>query len=231
MDVTVAVPSVAGGRHRPDWKRARAAARVLREDPNRTDMAFEIAQALEPDWQERGFERLIARPEGRRLFERRPDLLAALKDRAVLQAMPEGSFGQAFLDHIDRYDLSPTALIELGRQGRSGAPEEGPAWFAERYYLLHDLRHVLAGYGADPLGETLVLWFSHAQDGGLSNRLLMMSSLQARLQTERVGLGFVFACLRAWLRGRKASWLDVMPFEDLLPLPVDEVRRLAGIKP
>lgn len=217
-------------RPRPDWKRARAAARLLRDDPNRTEQAFEIAQALEPDWEARGFERLMARPEGRALSARRPDLLAALADRPGLERLPADSFGRAFLEHIDRFDLSPTALVELGRAGRGGAaPEDGPGWFAERYYLIHDLRHVLAGYGADPRGEALVLWFSHGQDGGRSNRLLMVTSLQARLRQD--GLGFAFECLRAWLRGRRAKWLDLMPFEELLPLPLDTVRELAGIRP
>lgn len=219
-----------GGRRKPDWKRARAAARVLREDPNRTEKAFEVIQALDPDRNEIGFARLTAQPEGRRLYERRPDLMAALQDRAVLERLPDGSFGRAFLDHIDRFGLSPTKLVELGRQARGGyAPREGPAWFAERHILIHDLRHVLTGYAADPLGETLLLWFSHGHDGGRSNRLLMVSSLQARVRSE--GPGFVIDCLRAWLRGRRANRLEVLPFEELLPLPLSQVRQLAGVVP
>ncbi|RAK68675.1 Coq4 family protein [Phenylobacterium kunshanense] len=214
---------------RPDWKRARAAARILRRDPNRTEKAFEVIQALDPDRNERGFARLVAQPAGRALYERRPDLMAALQDRAVLERLPAGSFGRAFLDHIDRFRLSPTKLVEMGRAARGGQPpEEGPAWFAERHILIHDLRHVLTGYAADPRGETLLLWWSHGHDGGRSNRLLMVSSLQARLRDE--GLGFVLDCLKAWWRGRRANRLEVLPFEDLLPKPLGDVRRLAGVK-
>lgn len=217
-------------RRKPDWKRARAAARILRDDPNRTEMAFEVIQALNPDGNERGFARMMAVPAGRRLYERRPDLMAALQDRAALEATPEGSFGRAFLAHIDRWSLSPTKLVELGRQARGGrVPEDGPAWFGERNILIHDLRHVLTGYAADPRGETLLLWFSHGLSGGRSNRLLMVSSLQARLRSE--GPGYVLECLRAWFRGRRARGLDLLPFEDLLALPLAEVRRMARVTP
>ncbi|WP_334164159.1 Coq4 family protein [Phenylobacterium sp.] len=218
------------GTARPDWKRARAAARILREDPDRTEKAFEVIQALDPDRNDRGFARVVARPEGRALYARRPDLMAALQDRSALEGLPEGSFGRAFLAHIDRFRLSPTKLVELGRQARGGQPPgDGPAWFAERHILIHDLRHVLTGYAADPRGETLLLWFSHGHDGGRSNRLLMVSSLFGRLRGE--GPLFVLACLRAWLRGRFARRLEVQPFEDLLPLPLAEVRRRLRIAP
>ena len=218
----------AGDRPRPDWRRARAAARVLRADPDRTEKAFEVIQALEPDRNERGFARLMAQPAGRQLYARRPDLMSALRDRASLERLPEGSFGRAFLDHIDRFRLSPTKLVELGRQARGGrAPQDGPAWFAERHILIHDLRHVLTGYAADPRGETLLLWFSHGHDGGLSNRLLMLSSLRGRFRKE--GPGFVLECLSAWLRGRRANRLEVLPFEDILSKPLEEVRGLAGV--
>ncbi|MFZ5721941.1 MAG: Coq4 family protein [Pseudomonadota bacterium] len=230
MNATAAVAQAEVGRAspKPDWKRARAAARVLRRDPNRTEKAFEVIQALDPDRNERGFARLMAQAEGRALFERRPDLMAALKDRGALEHLPEGSFGRAFLDHIDRFGLSPTKLVEMGRQARGGrTPADGPEWFAERHILIHDLRHVLTGYAADPPGETLLLWFSHGHDGGRSNRLLMVSSLWPRLRDQ--GPGFLFACLGAWLRGRRARRLEVMPFEDLLARPLAEVRRLARV--
>lgn len=229
MTATGAATTLGGASQpRPDWKRARAAARVLRRDPNRTEKAFEVIQALDPDRNERGFARLMAQPEGRALFARRPDLMSALQDRAALERLPEASFGRAFLDHIDRFGLSPTKLVELGRQARGGrTPEDGPAWFAERHILIHDLRHVLTGYAADPRGETLLLWFSHGHDGGRSNRLLMVSSLWPRLRDQ--GVGFVLSCLKAWLRGRRARRLEVMPFEDLLVSPLAEVRRMARV--
>jgi hypothetical protein len=34
---------------------------------------------------------------------------------------------------------------------------------------------------------------------------------------------------RAWRRGRSAGWLVALPWEELLPLRVETVRRLAGV--
>ena len=37
--------------------------------------------------------------------------------------------------------------------------------------------------------------------------------------------------LQAWRRGRRAAPLDVLPYEKLLPLPLDAVRAALGIEP
>jgi ubiquinone biosynthesis protein COQ4 len=215
-------------RPRPDWPRAVRAARALLDDTRKTDMAFEVAAALEPDAIARNLAVMVAHPEGRRLFKARPDLMAALCDRAALQRLPDGSLGRAYLDHIDRYGLSPTKLVELRRARRGAeAAADDLVWFGERRALLHDLRHVLTGYGADPRGEAQLLWFSFGDEGGRANALLMLGATRRLLS--RYGLGFLAACWRAYRRGRRAALLSAMPFEALLAAPLAEVRRLAGI--
>jgi hypothetical protein len=36
---------------------------------------------------------------------------------------------------------------------------------------------------------------------------------------------------QAWRRGRRASWLTLLPYEELLPEPLERVRQLGGIEP
>jgi hypothetical protein len=62
-----------------------------------------------------------------------------------LESAPRGSLGRAYFDFI--------VENQLGFPGEKGSPPEGIA--------LHDLTHVLSGYGTDPDGEMQVL-ASHA---------------------------------------------------------------------
>ena len=50
------------------------------------------------------------------------------------------------------------------RRGPAELDEHHPyAWFFRRVRDLHDLWHVLTGYGRDPLGEVCLLAFTYAQ--------------------------------------------------------------------
>ena len=223
-------PSFTRRPHRvhPQWRRALRALRALLREPERTEQAFEVMAALDPDLMQHGLARMLSHAEGRRLFVQRPCLLAHLSDRDALARLPEGSFGRAYLAHIERHGLDPGKLAELGRRyPEIRAEDEGARWFADRSELSHDLHHVLTGYGADGLGETALLWFSHGLAGGRGTALLMLgAALRVRRET---GRGFARYLWRAWRSGRRAGCLAAMPWEELLPRPLDEVRRLAGI--
>ena len=100
-------------------------------------------------------------------------------------------------------------------------------WFRDRTLLAHDLFHVLTDYGTDELGEATLLAFTLAQLGGRSQALL---TLGAALEVWRaLGWRWLAYDFRAWRRGRRAAWLAALPWEELLPLRLDTVRRLAGL--
>jgi len=217
-------------RNRPEWRRALRALRELLEFPDRTYLAFEVALALDPDMHERALQRMLAHPEGRLLFKRRPSLRDVLCDRAALAAMPAESFGRAYLEHVDRHGLDPAKLVELGTGYATDLERSDPDihWMAERSQMTHDLWHVLTGYGADNYGESALLVFSHAQTGGLSNFLL---SLGANFQVVReVGPRWPGYLVRAWRRGHRAVCLAALPYEQLLASPLAEVRAAARIE-
>ena len=218
-------------RARPQWRRAWHALRTLLDDPDATQNAFEVIAALEPDQMERGLATTLAHPEGRRLFLERPQLLGRLCDREALAALPEGSFGRAYLAHIERFGLDPAKLVMLDRgyQGEMGTAGECERWFAERMALSHDLWHVLTGYGADGYGETALLWFTHGLSGGLGIGFLMLGA--GSRSSGGAGRGWWLYLLRAWRRGRRAGCLSALPYERLLALPLAEVRRIAGVEP
>lgn len=216
-------------RQRRSWRRAVRALRELVRDPERTGLAFEVTRALQPDLHEQALARLLAHPEGRRVYAERPSLQAILCDRQALQRMPEGSFGRVYLEHLDRYGLDPGKLVELEREAGSPTHDDPDLrWMAERSNLTHDLWHVLSGYGADEIGESTLLLFSLAQVGGRSNALLSFGA-NLRMLVDR-GPGWIPYAWKAWRRGRRATFLPALPYEKLLPLPLADVREAAGLE-
>jgi len=220
------------------WRRAVRALRELLADPNHTEKAFEVFLALDGDDEERGFQRLLADPQGRRLAAERPCLLSRLADRVALAALPADSFGRAYLAYLERTGFEAGGLIKLKQEMEAYAASVGERlpvldpvreWFRVRGLLMHDLWHVLTGYDTDGLGETALLGFSYAQLPGRANRLLVFgATLRGAAEG---GAGVARHVYHAWRRGGRAVWLSALPYEALLDQPLDAVRALARVDP
>ncbi len=218
-------------RPRRQWRRAWRALRELIDDPDQTEKAFEVLHALDGPSEERTFLEFTSHPEGQRLLAERPSLRDALADRTALRALPDDSFGRAVLAHYETFRLDPIALVALDVEATASGVslDADRAWFRERQMLMHDLWHVLTGYGTDGLGEAALLPFSHAQMGGFGSAMLTFGA-GGHVFWHR-GLPWLFYFRRAWRRGRRAALLTALPYEELLPLSLETVRRLAGVEP
>ena len=105
-------------------------------------------------------------------------------------------------------------------------PDDG----SDRHYIgrrlrdMHDLFHVLCGYGRDELGELCVLAFSYPQQGTRS--FAVIAGLGSVVMSRRLGEHGVLAAVRqAWRDGRSAAWLPVQPLDTLLTRDLAELRR------
>jgi ubiquinone biosynthesis protein COQ4 len=221
-----------------EWRRAVRALRALLADPEQTEKAFEVFVALDGNQEERMFQRFIGTPQGRRLAAERPALLDRLSDRAALAALPDGSFGRAYLAYLDRAGFEPDGLVRLKDQMQAHASSIGEPlpvldplreWLRVRGIVMHDLWHVLTDYGTDGFGEAALLAFSYAQLPGRANGLLVVGAA-LRCVAEH-GIGFLPYLFGAWRRGRRAAWLPQLPYESLLAEPLADVRRFAAIMP
>ncbi|MDG2306119.1 MAG: Coq4 family protein [Candidatus Binatia bacterium] len=217
-----------------DWPRAWRALKILIADSDRTDQVFEIIDGLAGDSLENSYQRFIADPEGQRLLRERPSLLAALSDRAALAAMPAGSFGRAYLDCMEKGSLTADGLVEadeVAAKNLDKPPLADPdrEFVGDRMRDMHDLWHVLTGYGMDEAGETANLAFSHAQIPNLGMGLIVGAG--AVIGPKDLKFTWPRYLVAAWQRGRATSFLGVAPYEDLLPQPLEEVRAGLGIPP
>src|SRR5690606_1665048 len=141
------------------------ALKVLVADPKRTEQVFEILDALAGQSFDRAFAVFAAHPYGARLLREKPSLLAALSDREALRRLPEGSFGRAYLDFMEAGDLTAEGLVEadlMAAQSSPQAPQLDPdrQYFGDRSRDMHDLWHVLTGYGMGEAGEGANLAFT-----------------------------------------------------------------------
>ncbi len=225
-----AVADLPEARPRPvQWRRLGRQLAILWEaDPAKVlDAAFSVADALGGMSDERQLRRILACAEGRRLMAHRGSLVDALADCEALRALPEGSLGRAFLAFSERHGLDPRALIESQHEMSRDYLDLDPVrrWLSDRFTVMHDLWHVLAGYDATHAGESALMCFSLPQR--VNDRALpifvVMSVLSGRIRPRNAW--------QAVRRGRRARLLAAQDLEGLLPLPLAQVRERLGITP
>ncbi|MGE0787464.1 MAG: Coq4 family protein [Sandaracinaceae bacterium] len=209
----------------------RALGRLLR-DPDRTEDAFAVVRLVDAGGIDRLFARFRQSSEGRALLRERPSLLAALSDTAGLAAMPEGSLGRTYLAFCEREGITPGGLVEASTSEERALLDEDRLYVADRMRDSHDLWHVITGCRTDLAGELSVLAFSTAQTQSLGVGLLALGGFLRSFTLPRElgyqGRELVKAAVRS---GRRASWLPIARWEELLPLPLDEVRRSLRVEP
>lgn len=209
--------------------RAMRAFRRLVADKEDTTQVFEIMESLTGRSIPWGLRKLLRSPGGARLAYQRVELNDKLNDPAWLAQFAPGTVGAAYRQFMQREHLSAEGLAAQSRQVR--AEIEAPnlyAWYGRRVRDVHDVWHVLTGYGRDALGEACVVSFSHAQTRSLGFLFIGLGAAQQiRRQTRSVPSRK--AVLEAWRHGRKARWLPAEDYERLFAEPLEAARRRLGI--
>ena len=151
-------------------------------------------------------------------------------DDAWLNSLPEGSVGAAYRDFVRAERLSAEGLAEVSRHGAAQVDEAHPyAWFGRRTRDVHDIWHILSGYGRDALGEACLVAFSYAQTRGLGWALIAVAAaLRARSAKEQP---YVRAIWQGYRRGKTAVWLLGEDYERLMAEPIESARRRLNITP
>jgi len=206
---------------RPQWGHALGALRRLLAEPDDTAQVFEIMRALNGRAIVRNYRRLLTTRQGGRLAFEHIELARRLMDAAGLDALPAGSVGAAYRGFVRSEQLSADALAAVSRQRLGPIEEAHPyAWFGRRTRDVHDIWHVLTGYGRDPLGEACLVAFSYAQTRGPGWAVI---ALGAALRMRSVPA--TRAIWEGYRRGRAAAWLLGEDYEALLGEPLDAARR------
>ncbi|MBX7431935.1 ubiquinone biosynthesis protein COQ4 [Mycobacterium sp. Y57] len=199
----------------------------------RHDQIFEAVIAFGYPTLAREFEKLRRLPEGRRLLRDKPDLMSKLGDDEYLAALPPGSLGAAYRDFLRQHRLDAgvfdaAGVIQPVIERNGWDPDFG--YMIARGTALHDMFHVLGGYGPDPGGEIGNLGFHHGQLGHCRTTAVFGLILCAIVggASWRRKRGYWHEAVE---RGRAARNLMAAPYEELLARPLSEVRADLDIAP
>ena len=215
-----------------------AAFRALQRDPE--DVAkgvrsFDAISRLLGRGDETMLGRMRETPLGCRLLEERHAILEVLSDRDRLLTLPEGSLGHVYASFAIEKQLFPEKLAEAVREARAASgglvpdASDEAAYLHDRYRDLHDLWHVVVGYGTDLAGEFGLIAFQTRQTGYWSMAIgafANMSSAAIRGRFDMFGTWF-----EGRRRGSRSPYLLAQDWERLLPLPLEQVRQELNLNP
>lgn len=203
----------------------------LLKDKENTEEVFHIFESL--PWRnlrETG-QRFLRSDAGQAVRAKEPYLPAILDDHAALREMPEGSLAHAYCDFMEREGLTAQGLVdEFDKFARDREKfDDQFTWYLNRMRDVHDMLHVLTGYGRDALGEACVLAFTYSQQPSLANLFIgYLAGLNINKQTQRSAP--VLRAVREGQRlGKACPRLCEQSITELLPLPLEEVRKRLNI--
>lgn len=185
-------------------------------------------------------EEMRAHPIGKRLLENRPAMDAAI-DMDALSKLPDGSFGKTLHDVLDFPDTIPGYLL-AGLAYKEGFFDsldvsDEVRWYLDRRLQDHDASHVISGYMTDLAGEALNIYFIMGHQTSLPKWMMPIIPFGVAPLTFRPNIGWfkwVKHLFKAFDRGRAAQKHfphHSIPYEELLPKPLEEVREFLGVTP
>lgn len=208
-------------------KRSNKAIRELIADPDDTKKVFEVMATMRGKSLLRIFKRFKATKTGEKILRQRIELLDVLNDHAYLMSLKPDSFAHAYLSFLDQAKLESGGLVYASEDYYQNVEDPELLLFMRRNRDSHDLWHTLTQYGRDTLGETCLLAFTYAQTKNPGIRMILLLA-SVRLYRE-YGHGTFAALWRAYGDGKRASWLLAQPYEEMLPLSIEQARVMLSI--
>jgi ubiquinone biosynthesis protein Coq4 len=196
-------------------------AQALRH-PERLQDILELTDVLAPPRaMQRIADELWRVPSAASALRERPRL--GPLDLPALRQLPPGTLGRAFAEHLDTHGLDPDALPR--REAHTDTE-----YLRAHLFEVHDIWHVLTGFGTDVAGELGVMAFNLAQlgspfaagilIGGLANTLLYaFPERDVRMR----------AIVRGWLLGKRAHLLFGTRWAELWETPLETLRARFGL--
>ena len=100
-------------------------------------------------------------------------------------------------------------------------------FYRERSHDVHDVLHVLTGYGRDIMGENALHGFTYAQYGNRAYGLIGAMTAIGAILLGRPDAPRLF--LQGYRRGRKAAFLSAVDWNAAMGEPVAELRAKFGL--
>jgi ubiquinone biosynthesis protein COQ4 len=160
--------------------------------------------------------------QGQALLRERPDLQSGTLDLAALRALPEATLGHMLAQYYADNGIEP---FESPYPVRTDVE-----YLAKRYREIHDVVHLITGYGTDPIGEMELQAFVLGNIG--FRQAVMILGFAAVLRTDGLPPIWAYAdkLKAAYRRGRASKEVVLSPrYERYWESPVDVVRTEVGL--
>lgn len=207
---------------------ARRAMAAVDANPDNTEQAIRAITAMSGGSQERCFRRFQRTDRGTRLLREKPELFDKLNDVDYLGSLPDGTLGKTIWSFYTTEELSAAGLKAASESARTEPREDSDLdWFGRRTRDLHDVFHVLTGYGRDMRGEVACLSFTFAQTWNTGLGYLVWRAIRRapwRSEVSRLAR-------QAFRRGRRSRWLIDQDWEALLEENLDQLRQRLDVGP
>ena len=211
-------------------KAFRAFRRLVRNKED-TAQVFEIMQALSGRSIGRGYNRMLKTMEGGRQAFLREELAHKLDDPVWLARFEPGTLGAAYREFREARGFTAEGLADEARKVAPLVDAQHPViWYSRRIRDVHDIWHVLTGYGTDALGEACVVSFSYAQTRNLGFAFIGWGAAR-EIQREVRSIPARRAVWQAYRIGKAARWLPALDYEALFEEPLEAVRARLNIRP
>jgi ubiquinone biosynthesis protein COQ4 len=203
------------------------AVRKLMQNREDTRQVFLLIDALRGKTTLRQLARFRQTEFGQRALAERRRLFDRLEDWETLKALPTGTLGRAYYEFMESEHLSAAGLAKVSTIPQS---DDDSIRFRERNRDMHDLLHIVTGYGRDPLGEASLVAFSYAQSRQRGLAVIALFAAR-RISQARPGKPIRRVVFEGYRRGRRAKWLVGADWEALLSRPVEEIREQYAVPP
>lgn len=205
---------------------AQAVVRVL-GDSTKTHEIHRVEEITGRPRYRRLLAELAATADGRRLLAARPELSSDHVDYDHLRALPEATFGGAYVRHLDGNHI--TADYQAAATRHVDDPDL--AYLMRRFRQTHDVWHALLGLGIAGHEEVVIHWFSYGQLQLPVSAMIMVFGTLKHLVGERRWGALRHSMLDAYRAGRDAVPLLPVYWEDLWERPLDDVRAQVRVRP
>lgn len=205
-------------------------------DRDNTIHVFRFFMAVNGKTAGKSFRRFLASDFGRKMLADPHYIDRILLDRASLEAAGPGTVAATYLHYLDSENLHPLGVHQAAKDA---APElwermerDYPEYAVMRRTtaILHDLYHVLTGYGRDPLGEAVLLEFAGAQSGNRGARMLgRAAGLRIRSEIRSWPVGKMMST--AVKMAREADDIAQIDPAEYILLPLEDARARLNIVP
>jgi ubiquinone biosynthesis protein COQ4 len=178
--------------------------------------------SLDGDKFQRLAEELAQTAHGRELLRERPNLTSETIDLAALQALPEGTLGNALAQYYFDNGIRP---FESPYPVRNDVE-----YLAKRYREIHDIVHLITGYGTDALSEMELQAFILGNIG--FRQAVLILSFAAILRTDGLPPVWTYAdkLRAAYRRGQRSKDVVLSPrYERYWSTPLAEVQASVGV--